>query len=102
MRILFTSLPKIKRAYFLHHLIFFFVFLLCITLTLLFFREWWKDKTIFVGIILFLSVIIVSHGIFDAMTSGGFGIPFLVLFDNSCFFFPVRLIVIGVSIIFSE
>ncbi len=44
-------------------------------------------KLIFVSV-LFLST--VSHGILDAMTSGGKGVGFFIPFDNSRYFFPFR------------
>ncbi|SDR66312.1 inner membrane protein [Formosa sp. Hel1_31_208] len=59
-------------------------------------------KTIFV-IVLFLST--VSHGILDAMTTGGRGVGFFIPFENSKYFFPFRMIKvspIGVEKFFSE
>lgn len=59
-------------------------------------------KLIFVAV-LFLSTI--SHGILDAMTSGGKGIGFFIPFDNSRYFFPFRGIKvspIGIEKFFSE
>ena len=56
---------------------------------------WW------IGI--FLSTI--SHGILDAMTSGGKGVGFFIPFDNNRFFFSFREIVvspIGIGKFFSE
>jgi len=53
--------------------------------------------------VIFLSTI--SHGILDAMTSGGKGVGFFIPFDNSRFFFPFRDIVvspIGIKKFFSE
>ena len=47
----------------------------------------------------------VSHGILDAMTTGGRGVGFLIPFDNSRFFFPFRFIKvspIGITNFFSE
>lgn len=54
-------------------------------------------------IVIFLST--VSHGILDAMTSGGEGVGFLIPFNNSRFFFPFRGIEVspmGVKSFFSE
>jgi len=48
---------------------------------------------------------IISHGILDAMTSGGKGVGFFIPFDNERFFFPFRKIKvspIGVEKFFSE
>jgi len=54
-------------------------------------------------LIIFLST--VSHGILDAMTSGGRGVGFLIPFNNNRFFFPFREIKvspIGIDKFFSE
>lgn len=54
-------------------------------------------------LVIFLSTI--SHGILDAMTSGGKGVGFLIPFNNNRFFFPFRNIKvspIGVGNFFSE
>lgn len=47
----------------------------------------------------------VSHGILDAMTTGGRGIGFFIPFDNERFFFPLRVIKVsplGFERFFSE
>jgi inner membrane protein len=52
---------------------------------------------------LFLSTL--SHGILDAMTSGGLGVAFFAPFDNTRYFFawrPIRVSPISVSAFFSE
>jgi inner membrane protein len=62
-----------------------------------------KSRKLIFAIVLFLST--VSHGIFDAMTSGGEGVGFLIPFDNSRYFFPFRAIKvspIGIEKFFSE
>lgn len=54
-------------------------------------------------LVVFLST--CSHGILDAMTSGGKGVGFFIPFDNSRFFFPFRGIKVsplGVSKFFSS
>ncbi len=54
-------------------------------------------------LVIFLSTL--SHGLLDAMTSGGEGVGFLIPFDNSRFFFPfrgVQVSPIGVEAFFSE
>tara|TARA_R110001583_G_scaffold47553_5_gene148916 strand:- start:6029 stop:6553 length:525 start_codon:yes stop_codon:yes gene_type:complete len=63
-------------------------------------------------LVIFIST--VSHGILDAMTSGGRGVGFLIPFDNSRFFFPFRQIKVspigiekffsswGIKVLFSE
>ena len=56
---------------------------------------WW--------IVIFLSTL--SHGILDAMTSGGRGVGFFIPFQNDRYFFPFREIVvspIGIERFFSE
>ncbi|WP_262891175.1 metal-dependent hydrolase [Psychroserpens algicola] len=53
--------------------------------------------------ILFLSTL--SHGLLDAITTGGKGVGFFIPFDNSRFFFPLRVIKvspIGIEKFFSE
>ncbi|WP_299226970.1 metal-dependent hydrolase [uncultured Psychroserpens sp.] len=54
-------------------------------------------------IVLFLSTL--SHGILDAMTTGGEGIGFLIPFNDDRYFFPFRVIKvspIGIENFFSE
>ena len=61
-----------------------------------------KNKLIWFCVI-FLSTL--SHGILDAMTSGGKGVGFFIPFNNSRFFFPFRGIQvspIGIKEFFSE
>lgn len=53
--------------------------------------------------VIFLST--VSHGILDAMTTGGMGVGFFIPFDNDRFFFPFRVIKVsplGIKKFFSE
>jgi inner membrane protein len=57
-------------------------------------RLWW-----------YFFVATVSHGVLDAMTTGGLGVAFLAPFNDSRFFFPFRPILvspIGVGRFFSE
>lgn len=61
-----------------------------------------KNKPIWF-LVIFLSTL--SHGILDAMTSGGRGVGFFIPFNNDRFFFPFREIKvspIGISDFFSE
>ena len=44
-------------------------------------------------LVIFLST--VSHGVLDAMTTGGMGIGFFIPFNNDRFFFPFREIVVS-------
>ncbi|VAW97590.1 Inner membrane protein YbcI [hydrothermal vent metagenome] len=58
-----------------------------------------------ISLVLFFSLIMSSHGILDAMTSGGLGVAFFAPFDNSRYFFPWRPISvspIGIKSFFSE
>jgi inner membrane protein len=63
-------------------------------------------------VVIFLSTL--SHGILDAMTTGGKGVGFLIPFNNDRFFFPFQVIKVsplgfqkffsewGIQVIFSE
>lgn len=63
-------------------------------------------------LVIFIST--VSHGLLDAITTGGEGIGFFIPFENSRYFFPVRVILVsplsiksfftdwGLQVIFSE
>lgn len=76
-----------------------FAFLWAFILMLVFGK---KNKLIWFFVILLSTL---SHGILDAMTSGGKGVGFLIPFDNKRFFFPFREIKvspIGVNKFFSE
>lgn len=62
-----------------------------------------KSRKLIFASVLFLST--VSHGVLDAMTSGGEGVGFLIPFDNTRYFFPFRDIKvspIGIEKFFSE
>jgi inner membrane protein len=71
-----------------------------------------KLNRVFWWIVIFISTI--SHGILDAMTSGGRGVGFFIPFHNERYFFPFREIVVspigierflserGMRVIFSE
>ncbi|MBV7269480.1 metal-dependent hydrolase [Winogradskyella luteola] len=76
-----------------------FALIWCILLSLLFGKT---RKWVF-AIVMFLSIL--SHGILDAMTSGGKGVGFFIPFENSRYFFPFRAIrvsPIGFEQFFSE
>lgn len=54
-------------------------------------------------LVIFLSTL--SHGLLDALTTGGKGIGFFIPFDNSRYFFPYRVIQVsplGIDNFFSE
>ncbi|MCD2260712.1 metal-dependent hydrolase [Psychroserpens luteolus] len=62
-----------------------------------------KTRKLIFAIVIFLSTI--SHGILDAMTTGGRGVGFFIPFENSRHFFPYRVIEVsplGIERFFSE
>ncbi len=62
-----------------------------------------KKKKLIWFLVIFLSTL--SHGVLDAMTTGGKGVGFFIPFNNDRFFFPFREIKvspIGISKFFSE
>ena len=61
-----------------------------------------RDKRIYF-LVLFFST--VSHGILDAMTTGGKGVGFFIPFDNERYFFPwrpIKVSPIGIKEFFSD
>ncbi len=91
---------------FTHSILFAFLWTVILMLTL-----GRKNKLIWF-VVIFLST--ASHGLLDAMTSGGKGVGFLIPFNNNRFFFPFREIKVspigvqkffsnwGLKVIFSE
>ncbi len=80
---------------------FFFAFVLAALLVLIFYR----NSKIKLLVFLFLFLCTASHGILDAMTSGGKGIAFFAPFDSERHFLPWRKIKvspIGIEAFFSE
>lgn len=62
-----------------------------------------KTNKLLYALVIFLSTI--SHGILDAMTTGGKGVGFFIPFDNERYFFPwqvIKVSPIGVERFFSE
>lgn len=62
-----------------------------------------KTRKFIFMLVLFLSTL--SHGILDAMTTGGKGVGFFIPFENSRYFFPfreIRVSPIGIEKFFSE
>jgi inner membrane protein len=58
---------------------------------------WWS-------LALYFTLVTASHGVLDAMTSGGLGIAFLAPFDSTRYFFPwrpVRVSPISITAFFS-
>ncbi len=66
-----------------------FALLLGILITIIFYSKKLNSKT---GILLifYFTICTASHGILDAMTSGGLGIAFFSPFDDTRYFFPWR------------
>ena len=79
----------------------FFAILLALVFTFLFFKN--NSKKTLVFFYLFLAT--VSHGVLDAMTTGGEGVAFFAPFENSRYFLPwreIKVSPIGISNFFSE
>ena len=80
-----------------------FALLLSVVICVIFYRKKLLSKT---GVFLFIYFFVctASHGVLDAMTTGGLGVAFLSPFDNARYFFPFRPIQvspIGASRFFS-
>ncbi|MBX2841935.1 MAG: metal-dependent hydrolase, partial [Flammeovirgaceae bacterium] len=88
---------------FSHSLI--FALLMAILIKLLFYRKLkLGSKSSFILIIYFF-LCMASHGMLDALTTGGLGIAFFSPFDNQRYFFPLRIIQvspIGAKAFFSD
>jgi inner membrane protein len=50
----------------------------------------WASGHSFLKLAIFFASITASHGLFDAMTSGGLGVAFFAPFDNTRYFLPWR------------
>lgn len=73
-------------------------------IVLIFYRNTLKTKT-GIWLTLYFFLCTASHGVLDALTSGGLGIAFFSPFDNSRYFFPWQPILvspIGISDFFSK
>lgn len=66
-----------------------------VIITLLFHRKQHYDFKSFLSINLFLFVSTVSHGILDAMTTGGLGVGFFIPFSDQRYFLPFRPILVS-------
>jgi len=53
-------------------------------------RGKWAPGHSFFKLAIFFALITASHGLFDAMTSGGLGVAFFAPFDNTRYFLPWR------------
>jgi len=81
-----------------------FALLLGILITFIFYRKQFSFKKESFLLILYFTFCTASHGILDAMTTGGLGIAFFSPFDDTRYFFPWRPIQvspIGASKFFS-
>ncbi|MBK6545611.1 MAG: metal-dependent hydrolase [Saprospiraceae bacterium] len=67
-----------------------FAFILSIIITTLFFKEFRKDKIKFLNICWYYFLCTISHGLFDAMTTGGLGVGFFTPFLADRYFFSIR------------
>jgi len=56
-------------------------------------RGKWGDS--YPKLAIFFAAITASHGLFDAMTSGGLGVAFFAPFDNTRYFLPWRPILVS-------
>ncbi|MEW7290518.1 metal-dependent hydrolase [Aquimarina sp. 2304DJ70-9] len=66
-----------------------FALLLGVLVTFVFYNKQFFYKT-GLSLILYFTICTASHGILDAMTSGGLGIAFFSPFDDTRYFFPWR------------
>src|SRR5262249_62070851 len=53
-------------------------------------RGKWAPRRSFAALAAFFTLITASHGLFDAMTSGGMGVAFFAPFDDTRYFLPWR------------
>jgi inner membrane protein len=68
------------------------------------FRELARFSTAWWSLVLYFTVVTISHGVLDALTNGGLGIAFFAPFDTTRYFLPwrpVRVSPISVSAFFS-
>ena len=83
----------------------FFTFILSLIVVGIFFRSKdisLKGKT---GLLIYFFILTASHGVLDALTSGGLGIALFAPFDNTRYFFPytpIKVSPIGVAAFFSD
>jgi len=82
---------------------FVFAFLIAIAITFLFFRKNSSTKDL-QSYVLYFFLCAASHGILDAMTTGGLGVAFFSPFNDERYFFPwrpIKVSPIGVGSFFS-
>ncbi len=81
-----------------------FALLLGVIITLIFYSKHLKSKK-GIAYILFFTLCTASHGILDAMTTGGLGVAFFSPFEDTRYFFswrPIKVSPIGIERFFSE
>jgi len=71
------------------HSLFFAALVGLVTAALALRGKWASDHS-FLKLAIFFTLITASHGLFDAMTSGGLGVAFFAPFDNTRYFLPWR------------
>ena len=72
-----------------------FAFLLAGGIVFFFFRQDGISALKKVGFVFYFATITASHGILDALTSGGLGVAFFSPFDLARYFFPVTPIAVS-------
>ena len=83
----------------------FFAFILAVLVVFFFF---WKIKIFSIKkylLIFYFFILSASHGLLDAVTSGGLGIALLAPFDNTRYFFsftPIKVSPLGIEAFFSD
>jgi inner membrane protein len=83
----------------------FFAFILSIIIVAIFFRSKDISLKLKAGLITYFFILTASHGILDALTSGGLGIALFAPFDNTRYFFPyspIKVSPIGIAAFFSD
>lgn len=81
-----------------------FALLLGVVITILFYSKDLKSKKT-LTYILFFTLCTASHGILDAMTTGGLGVAFFSPFEDTRYFFywrPIQVSPIGIERFFSK
>lgn len=69
-----------------------FAILWAFIISLIFFR---KTRKIFFIALIYLFICTISHGVLDAMTTGGKGVGFFIPFDEGRYFLPWRKIAVS-------
>jgi inner membrane protein len=88
---------------FSHSLLFGLLF--AIIIVFLFYRNAKITSLAKYGLIVYFFILTASHGLLDALTSGGLGVALLAPFDNTRYFFsftPIRVSPFGIEAFLSE